>query len=348
MKHVIIGAGVAGISLAYHLQKLNKKDEIIIIDKDYFNGTSYHSNNLYFIGYEKNKKFSLSIEKISPIFLFHVILIQIFFYLSNKNMNDYFSQFNFLPLTKKKCKNIQYYGLQKYRDFVDTFPIQKNTFLNYRKKRNGKFEVILKNHSGNNIICDYLYICTAQTNLFNTDSYIPKFILNNHFLLNVSTDSIYVRVDKVTINCLIRDGIYWIMPIKKNIIKISMHLYINFSKKEKKEIDIDKIIDILNSYKMKFIKIEEKWYGLRSCSYDLLPFYYEKEKNVFIITGGSFLGFNTLPAIAKEISHKVNKKKMNNFKYDLTINRIYKKMIVIYLIITLFIKYFITKFYINK
>ena len=40
--------------------------------------------------------------------------------------------------------------------------------------------------------------------------------------------------------------------------------------------------------------------------------YYEKRKNIFIITGGSFLGFNTLPAISREIAYKVNNKKLKN------------------------------------
>ena len=95
------------------------------------------------------------------------------------------------------------------------------------------------------------------------------------------------------------------------------------------------------------IKIIDKWYGSRTCSYDLLPFYIHKKENVFIITGGSFLGFNTLPAISKEIAYKVNKIKIQKYKYDLSINRIYEELFILYSIITLLIIYFIHRYY-NK
>lgn len=333
MKHVIIGAGICGISLAYHLKNLSKKDEVIIIDKDYTKGTSYHSNNLYFTENEKNKRFSMSIEKLSPIFLFHFLCIQIIFFFYIRNINEYFSKFNFLPLPKKKCKNIQYYDLQKYRAFVDSFPITKDEYISFTREKDSN-TINIKTKQNEKIICDYLYDCRSFSD-------------NQHFLLKVESNSIYVEVDEVKINCLIREGIYWIMPLDDNIIKISMNLYVNFStnKKNKKEIDIDKIIEILDNHKMEFIRIKEKWYGGRTCSYDLLPFYEEKEKNVYIITGGSFLGFNTLPAISREIAHKVYDKKIEKFEYDLSVNRIYKELCIVYTIITLFVIYFIHRHY---
>ena len=208
-KHVIIGAGISGISLAYHLKNLNKKDEIIIIDKDYSQGTSYNSNNLYFIENEKNKKFSLSIGKLSPIFLIHLLCIQIIFFFYIRNVNEYFSKFNFFPLPKKKCNNIQYYDLQKYRDFVDFTKIIKDEYLFFNEQKNNKIYVKCKNKD---YICDYLYDCTASC-------------LNKHFLINVSSDSIYVKVNQIKIKCLIREDIYWIMPLNKDTIKISMHLF---------------------------------------------------------------------------------------------------------------------------
>lgn len=329
-KHVIIGAGISGMSLAYHLKKLNKKDEIVIIDKDYTQGTSYHSNNLYFTSSEKNKKFSLSIEKLSPIFLIHFLCIQIIFFFYIRNINEYFSKFNFFPLPKKKCNNIQYYDLQKYRDFVDSIKIIKDEYLFLNEQKNNTLYVKCKNKD---YICDYLYDCTASC-------------LNKNFLIKVSSDSIYVKVDKMNIKCLIREDIYWIMPLNQDTIKISMHLYMNYStQKKNNKIDLNKISEIFQKYNMKIIKIKDEWYGSRTCSYDLLPFYYEKEKNVFVITGGSFLGFNTLPAISREIAHKVNGKKIKKYKYDLSINRIYKEMFIVYTIITLFILFFIRRYY---
>lgn len=331
-KHVIIGAGISGISLAYHLKNLNKKDEVIIIDKDYTQGASYHSHNLYFTSTEKNNKFSLSIENLSPIFLINILCIQIIFFFYIKNVNKYFSQFNFLPLPKKKCKNIQYYGLQQYRNFVDSFSIIKDEYISFEKETNNTLHI--KTKKNKKIICDYLYDCRAFSD-------------NQHFLLNVSSDSIYVEVDSVKIKCLIRESIYWISPLDHNTIKISMNLYINYSGKSKnsKKINIDRIIEILDNHKMKFIKIKDKWYGSRTCSYDLLPYYYQKAENVFVITGGSFLGFNTLPAISREIAYKVNDVKMKKYKYDLSINRIYKELGIIYTIISLLVIFFIHKYY---
>lgn len=329
-KHVIIGAGISGISLAYHLQKLNKKDEIVIIDKNFMQSTSYHSNNLYFTQNEKNKKFSLSIKKLSPIFLFHFLCIQIIFFFYINNVNKYFSKLNFLPLSKKKCNNIQYYDLQKYRDFVHSFQIIKDEYISFHKHNN----INVKTKNNKNINCDFLYDCRAFSN-------------NSHFLLNVSSDSIYLEVDEMKIKCLVRDDIYWFMPLNHNTIKVSMHLYVNFNDKlNKKKIDIDKISQILKEkYNIKILKIKDKWYGSRTCSYDLLPYYYQKEDNVFVITGGSFLGFNILPAISREIAYKVNRKKMQKYKYDLSINRIYKELFFLYMIITLFIYFFINKYY---
>jgi len=334
-KHVIIGAGITGISLAYQLKKLNAKDQIIIIDKDYSKGTSYHSNNLYFISNEKNTKFSLSIENLSPIFLFHFVFIQILFFLYLKNMNEYFSKFNFLPIQKKKCNNIQYYDLQKYRDFVNSFRIIKDEYISYTNENDDTTDIINVKCKNKNLFCDFFYDCRAHSS-------------KSHLFITVSSDSIYVEVDEIKIDCLVREGIYWIMPLNrnKNILKISMNLYVNYStNKKKKKRDILKISEILQKYNMKIIKIIEEWYGARTCSYDLLPFYVQKNKNIFIITGGSFLGFNTLPAISKEIAYRVNQIKIEKYRYDLSINRIYKELFIVYAIITLIVIYFIHKYY---
>lgn len=327
MKHVIIGAGISGITLAYYLKKINKNNEIIIIDKDYTKSTSYHSNNLYFLSKKKIKNkvpikyniSSLSINSISFIFLIHFILIQILFFFYIKNINEYFSEFNFLPIPKIKCDNIHYYELERYREFINSFTIIKSEFLFYTKQKNNK--IYVKTNT-DEFICDYFYDCRALS-------------FNSNFLLNISSDSIYVRVDKVKINCLLREKIYWIMPMNENILKISMNLYVNGSELNKKKINIQEIYNILYKYDMKFLEIIDSWFGSRTCSYDLIPFYYHKD-NVFIITGGSFLGFNTLPAISRLIAYKVNNISIQ-YKYDLSINRIYKEIFFIYFIFMLII-----------
>lgn len=321
-KHIIIGAGISGISLAHNLKKLNPNDEVIIFDKNYEESASFNANMIFITKHIINRPLDilydlfelLHIENFPLIWCVHFMLVQLVFFWYSLLINNYFSSLNFMPIERSRCNNTIKYDIMQYRNLVRSFQILKKEFESYTIDDDKKIVV------NGEFTCDFLYICTA---------------LPHTFTASIGSDVLYVKVDKVTIDCLIRDGQYWMVPLDNDIVKISFNIYVNMSLHKTPTIN-DNVIGLLERYGMKYIETTHSWAGDRSCSLDLLPYYFTKNKNVYVITGGSFLGFNTLPAISAKIAYIVNNKKIpkNLTKYDLSVNRIRKELGIIYIIMS--------------
>ena len=99
--------------------------------------------------------------------------------------------------------------------------------------------------------------------------------------------------------------------------------------------------------KLEMIEVLNIWRGVRMNTYDMLPFYSKIKDNIYIITGGSFLGTNTSNKHAKWMVESMYNIKSTDIPngYDPTISRllwIKRKYIITTIIILLILLFFLT------
>jgi|SaaInlStandDraft_5_1057022.scaffolds.fasta_scaffold00718_10 hypothetical protein len=312
MKYLVIGTGAIGLNIANQLKKQNIDFDII---------TKSNNNESYKYPNAIVNNYNISKITISMIFFkkinFLWILLAIFnipFYKKKKNFIinkslEILKKYNF-----KNCNNNNIYFNNK---------IIFNDLLN-----NVKDKIIYKTVTNNDIInysilYDKVFVCVGHN--YN----------QNNLIQNIGSFKFYCEC-KNKPNCLIIENGYFIEPHDSNNITIKCGLVIGSNNEN---YDHNYISNKLkNSYiwnKYKITKINNITMGLRSVSFDFIP-YYNINKNIYYVTGGSFNGFIFAPYLAQQI--------LKDDKY-FNICRLRKKILLLYLIIFIGVLFIFFKLY---
>ena len=304
MKYLVIGTGAMGLNIANELLKQNIEFDIITKSND---NESYNYPNAIVNKYYINKpSFSMIfIRKLNFIWLL-MVLLNIPFYKSNKNKIVK----NSLSILKnyefKNCSSNIYFN-------------NKNIFNDLLN--NIKHKIIYKTVTHNDIYnyskqYDKVFVCIGHNQT------------QSNFLQNVGSFKFYCECDNKP-NCLNVENGYFIEPHDNNNITIKCGLVIGSNNED---FDYEYTSNKLkNSYiwdKYKITKINNIKMGIRSVSFDFIPFYYNNN-NIYYITGGSFNGFIFAPYVAQEIL------KENKYFH---ISRLRNKLLLLYIIIILFLR----------
>ncbi len=278
--YIIVGAGGFGLFTALNIRKLDKYATIKIIDKDKLNSASVNGGNgitnitpspkniFNFISFTKYKK---------PVYFNKIKLEWFTIYLINNLFNN---KKNRDKIYKLAGSNNDYYK----PDYWDSI---------YKSCEENKIEIIQDNiteyhNKDNRIILNDKYICDKLILATGSDlSLVDKYY--HDYIGIFSGVAAIVKVKNVPKEFYFANDIF-VTPYKDNTVKITCLLQFGDDIK----VDREKIETYLKNNeeikKLEFIELLDVWEGKRAMTYDTLPFYTKLKKDVYWISGGSFLG----------------------------------------------------------
>ncbi len=250
-----------------------------------------------------------------------------------------------------ECTDSNYYK-KNYWDNIINELIENNIeiinmteIIDY-KYENNKIQIF--SSKGENYECDKLILCTAgNLKLIKKKCY-------HKFIDIFSGYSSIIEVKNVPKCFYYKDGIF-ITPYDTNYIKITFKVEIGTSNEnyniESNNINYKHLYDYIKNnseiQKLGFISIKNIWKGSRAISYDIIPFIEQVDKDVYWMSGGSYMGSHMANNFGKWMVDYISNKQftnINNIKFDPTLQRLknirkkyYSRFIILLLIIILFL-----------
>jgi hypothetical protein len=272
----------------------------------------------FFYSFKKDKKYDIIKNKI----------------IKNKIIN--IKKSNECKISENHDKNYWPNIIQKCKD-NNIFINNNIEIINYTHKDN---KIFIESKENKYYNCDKLIICTAN------DLQLIKNVFFHKYINTISGIVIIARVKNV-INCYSKINHILFSPYKNDLIKISLlnELFVdskyNNYNIEKGSEEYKKILDYLdNNNDIKnigIISIENIWYGVRAVTYDTIPFFTLVDKNIYWMSGGSFIGTYFAEPFSKWFVEYILYDKVNNTYLDPTINRLYKIKLECYIIFIIII-----------
>jgi hypothetical protein len=369
----IIGAGGFGLMTAVHLRKKFKDAKIIIFDINKSLSASVNGGN-GMLKYAMDVPFKdikniidINFSKVPNNLDFYLIhfINQLF---NNKNNRDMVKKIAVeyedeiqLNLKSFKCDleggESAYYPYNHW-DKVSKELISKNVeikdmteIINYIYKDD---KIIIKSKTGEEYICDKLILCTAANLNLVKNKYYHQFI-------DVFSGYGAIVEVKTPPKCFYyKDGLFF-TPYKNNLIKITFKVelgstYGNYNIDKTSE-KYNKLVDyITNNPEIKrlgFVSIENIWHGSRAMTYDIMPFINRVDKNVYLLSGGGYMGTHMADNFGKWMVEYISNKpftdlpKNNNIIFDPTLKRLERvknKYYFIFILLVLIVMIIIIKF----
>jgi len=302
--YIIIGAGCFGLYTALNIRKIDKTGIIKILDVDKNNSATVNGGN------------GITTERIIPDDIFNAISFDKY------KTPIYLNKINIEWLIIHGINNLFNNNKQKIFDLTG----ESNEYhkFNYWEKKydlckKNNIEIIdnvyIKDYSIkddkiylDNYICDKLIIATGA-NL----SLIPKCL--HSYISIFSGIAVTIRVKNVPKKFYFAHDIF-ITPYKDDkvvitgLLQLGDDIEIN-KKKLSKYIKNNKEIK-----KLGLISIERMWEGKRAMTYDTMPFYTKINKNVYWISGGSYLGTHSASIFGKHLANYIINNKPVNVNND--------------------------------
>jgi hypothetical protein len=359
--YCIIGAGAFGLMCALNLRKNYKNAKIIIFDINKNLSSSVNGGNgmlKYNQKYEVkdiSKSISINFARIPynfEFYLFHLIN-QI---TSNKNNREIIKKIA-VEEEKEECEESKFLPYN-YWDKITENLIKSNVeiidnteIINYVYKNN---KIILYSKNNKEYVCDKLILCTAG-NL--------NLIKNNYYHKFIEVFSGYSAIIEVKspIKCFYYKHNMFFTPYNNNLVKITFKVDIGFENNnyfvDKTNKDYNKIVDYITNNKeiqnLGLISIKNIWHGSRAMTYDIMPFISQIDTNVYLLTGGGYMGTHMANKFGMWLVELISNKPFsdlpihNNKFFNPTIERLEMLRSKYYfwiLMVVLFIMYFIMYF----
>jgi glycine/D-amino acid oxidase-like deaminating enzyme len=353
----IIGAGSFGLMTALHLRKTYKNANITIFDINKNLSASVNGGN-GIIDYEKDIRFKnisfTDIKKIVSINFSNVIMNVEFyiFHLINQILNNnsnrqLIKKITFEDENEIECETSDYYPYDYWDNLTDKLIKQnikiKNMteIINYIHKDN---QIIISSKDGEEYICDKLILCTAG-NL--------NLVKNNYYHKFIEIFSGYGAIIEVKNppKCFYYNNAMFVTPYNNNLVKITFKVEVgsnnanyNIDKTHSKYNEIEKYIkNNVEIQNLGLINIINIWRGSRAMTYDTIPFIDQVDKNVYLLTGGGYIGTHMSYNFGKWLVELIDNKPFtelpvhNNKTFDPTLNRLVKIRNKYYFIIILIV-----------
>ncbi len=336
--YCIIGAGAFGLMCAYNIRKSNINAKIIIFDINKNLSSSVNGGNgmlKYIENYgikDINKSLSINFSRIPYNFEFYL------FHLMNqsKNNNTYnrelIKKIAIEEEEEEECENSDYFPYNYWDKLTDKLiksnvEIINNTEIVDYTYNNNKIIIYSKNND--EYICDKLILCTAGNLNLVKNNYYHKFIEV------FSGYSAIVEV-KTPIKCFYYKHNMFFTPYNNNLVKLTFKVDIGFENKnyfvdktnEKYNIIVDYITNNEEIKNLGLISIKNIWRGSRAMTYDIIPFISKIDKNVYLFTGGGYMGTHMANKFGMWMVEMINNKPFsglpiqNNIIFDPTIQRL--------------------------
>ena len=224
--------------------------------------------------------------------------------------------------------------------------------INYESK-DGK--IVIKSKNGEEYACDKLILCTAGNLNLVKNNYYHKFIEN------FSGYGAIVEV-KNPPKCFYYNNGIFITPDNNNLVKITFKVELGSINGNYNMDTTDTNYNMAKEYirnnteiqKLGLIEIKNIWRGSRAMTYDIIPFISKVDKNVYLLTGGSYIGTHMSYNFGKWLVELIDNKPFsglpmsNNKIFDPTIQRLEKirqKYTIICIVIILLIIIIIKNIY---
>ena len=363
----IIGAGAFGLMSALNIRKNYKNAKIIIFDKNKNLSASVNGGNgmlKYVEKYKFNKisdiskSININFARIPynfEFYLFHLINQLT----SNKNNRELIKKIAVEEDEEEECEKSDYFPYNYWEKITDELiksnvEIINNTeIINYEYKNN-KIKLYSKNND--EYICDKLILCTAADLSLVKNNYYHKFI-------EVFSGYSAIVELKMPINCFYYKHNMFFTPYQNNLVKLTFKLDIGYNyKNESMNINENKnknIVDFIKNNpeieRLGLISIKNIWRGSRAMTYDIMPFIANIDSNVYLLTGGGYMGTHMANRFSQWLVELISNKsfsnlpKHNNKIFDPTINRLelirskYYFWILIFIIVIILIIYKLRK-----
>jgi glycine/D-amino acid oxidase-like deaminating enzyme len=361
----IIGAGGFGLMTAFHLRKTHKDAKIIIFDINKSLSSSVNGGNgmlnfaLQFPFKDIKNIIDINFSKIPKKIDFYLVhfINQLF---NNKNNRDMIKKIAVEDDEEIECDiegGESDYFPYNYWEKITKELIRKNVeikdmteIINYVNKDN---KIIIYSKTGEEFVCDKLILCTA------TNLNLVKNKYYHQFIDVFSGYSAVLEVKKSPKCFYYKDGIF-VTPYNKNQIKITFKIEIGYNNQNyninKTNVKYNKLVEYITNnpeiQRLGLISIQNIWHGSRAMTYDIMPFIDQVDKNVYLLTGGGYMGTHMADNFGKWMVEYIENKpftdlpKNNNIIFDPTLKRLekiknkyYFIFILLFLIIILIINY---------
>lgn len=360
----IIGAGSFGLMTALHLRKTYKNANITIFDINKNLSASVNGGN-GIIDYDKDIRFkNISLTDIKKIVSinFPNIIMNVEFYifhlinqiLNNNSNRQLIKKITFEDENEIECETSDYYPYDYWDNLTDKL-IKQNVkiknmteIINYIYRDN---KIIISSKNGEEYICDKLILCTAG-NL--------NLVKNNYYHKFIEIFSGYGAIIEVKNppKCFYYNNAMFVTPYNNNLVKITFKVEVgsnnanyNIDKTHSKYNEIEKYIkNNVEIQNLGLINIVNIWRGSRAMTYDTMPFINQVDKNVYLLTGGNYIGTHMSYNFGKWLVELIDNKPFselpvhNNKIFDPTINRLtmirkkYYFFIILIILIIIIIK----------
>jgi hypothetical protein len=359
----IIVAGAFGLMTALHLRETYPNAKITIFDINKNLSASVNGGNgmlKYSQKYDLKEISQLISNSISinysrlpynfEFYLFHLIN-QI---TSNKYNRELIKKIAIEEEEEEECENSDYFPYNYWEKITEKL-IKSNIeivdnieIINYVYNND---KIILYSKNNKQYICDRLILCTAA-NL--------NLVKNNYYHKFIETFSGYSAIVelKTTIDCFYYKHNMFFTPYNNNLVKITFKVDIGFENAnyflDKSDTKYNKIVDYITNnqeiQRLGLVSIKNIWHGSRAMTYDIIPFISQVDKNVYLLTGGGYMGTHMANKFGKWMVELINNKTFsdlpihNNKIFDPTIKRLemirskYYFLIILLILIILIIR----------
>jgi glycine/D-amino acid oxidase-like deaminating enzyme len=343
-RFIIIGAGSFGLQTALHLRKMHKDASIIIFDINKSLSASVNGGN-GIIDYEKDSRLKnipfkeikqmidMDFSKMSNNIEFYI------FHLFNQIFNNKINRKLIKNITVEddeeiECDTSDYYPHNYWEKLTNRLIAQNveikdmTEIINYIS-RDG--EIIIKTKNKKEYACDKLILCTAG-NL--------NLVKNNYYHKFIEVFSGYGAIIEVKNQpkCFYyKDGVF-VTPddTNKNLVKITFKVELGSNNgnynMDKGDKNYEKVEEYIRNNKeienLGLIEIKNIWRGSRAMTYDTIPFINQVDQNVYLLTGGSYIGTHMASNFGKWMVELIMNKPfsnlpmIDNIPFDPTIKRL--------------------------
>jgi hypothetical protein len=344
---------------ALNLRKTYPNAKIIIFDINKNLSSSVNGGNgmlKYVENYKFNnisditKSISINFARIPynfEFYLFHLINQLT----SNKNNRDLIKKIAVEEEEEEECEKSDYFPYNYWDIITDKLiksnvEIKNNTeIINYVYKNN---KIILYSKNNDEYICDKLILCTAGDLTLVKNNYYHKFI-------EVFSGYSAVVELKTPINCFYYKHNMFFTPYQNNLVKLTFKVDIGYNyNNEYMDINqnkniVDFITNNLEIQRLGLTSIKNIWRGSRAMTYDIIPFIANIDMNVYLLTGGGYMGTHMANKFSMWMVEMINNKSFsdlpihNKIIFNPTIERLemirskYYFLIILIILLVLFI-----------
>ncbi len=316
----IVGAGGFGLMTALHLRETYKDANIMIFDINKSLSSTINGGN-GMLNYTMDipikdiiNEFNIDLLNLPDKFEFY--MIHFINYIFNNNENRQIITKISSNTTNNECNKSDYYP-NNYWDILMKKIIDNNIniinrteIIDYKYNNN---KIIIIDNNNKEYECDKLILCTAgKLNLIKQKKY-------HKYIEIFSGYSSIIEVKNVP-KCFYYKNSIFITPYSNNEIKITFKLKAASSNGnyfiKPNHIEYNELYKYIQNNveikKLGLIEIKNIWRGSRAMSYDILPFIEEVDKNVFWLSGGSYMGTHMANNFGKWMVEFINNKPFTN------------------------------------